>query len=493
MARNRLKNRLAKTGSSSGLTKQPSTASARKRKTYDALEYTRNRMGLKPVIETRPGTHCDPELSWWPRMRLIFREPLLEFWGVLLTANIWDFRWSAAMIFGIYVAGDSGAYLNPAITLTNCLFRGLPLRRWPVYASAQLLGAFCGHGLVYANYISAIDQYEGRAIRTIPPSPTTSAKIFCQFPQPFVPIGSQIFAEFIANFFTIFLILAVRDENGADLKGGGFFVIAFFWLNFVVMAAFGWETGSPINPARDLMGRTWLAILGYKDAWSAYDYYFWIPVFVPFFACFFGALTYDIFIYTGDSPINNGAWSFSNLRKGAMGMWDNTLVKFGRAPRRHQLDEESQGARQGQDVPISTSNAEKEGRKSSSSSLQDNDPRRSGKDERDGANQGNENTGSESRQNIKNIRKDGYHGEAWEQTERTPESRQGQESESHRKDHDDKDQETQQCSDDTETQRKGHDQELEHKKDKETGYDDPARGAEENDTGEKTDDNGNGK
>ncbi|KAK7737096.1 hypothetical protein SLS63_002887 [Diaporthe eres] len=192
-------------------------------------------------------------------------------------------------------------------------------------------------------------------------------------------------------------------------------------------------------------------------------------------------------------PINNGAWSFSNLRKGAMGMWDNTLVKFGRAPRRHQLDEESQGARQGQDVPISTSNAEKEGRKSSSSSLQDNDPRRSGKDERDGANQGNENTGSESRQNIKNIRKDGYHGEAWEQTERTPESRQGQESESHRKDHDDKDQETQQCSDDTETQRKGHDQELEHKKDKETGYDDPARGAEENDTGEKTDDNGNGK
>lgn len=55
------------------------------------------------------------------------------------------------MIFGIYVAGDSGAYLNPAITLTNCLFRGLPLRRWPVYAAAQLLGAFCGHGLVYAN------------------------------------------------------------------------------------------------------------------------------------------------------------------------------------------------------------------------------------------------------------------------------------------------------------------------------------------------------
>lgn len=65
--------------------------------------------------------------------------------------------------------------------------------------------------------ISAIDQYEGHAIRTIPPSQTTSAKIFCQFPQPFVPIGSQVFSEFIANFFTVFLILACRDENGADL------------------------------------------------------------------------------------------------------------------------------------------------------------------------------------------------------------------------------------------------------------------------------------
>lgn len=84
MARHRLKTRLAKEANSSSLAKVPSTASGSERKTYDALEYTRNRMGLKPVIETRPGTHGDPKLSWWPRMRLMFREPLLEFWGVLV-------------------------------------------------------------------------------------------------------------------------------------------------------------------------------------------------------------------------------------------------------------------------------------------------------------------------------------------------------------------------------------------------------------------------
>ncbi|KAJ0119518.1 aquaporin-3 [Diaporthe amygdali] len=375
---------------SSSLSKVQSTASGRRRRTYDALEYTRNRMGLKPVIETRPGTHGDPELSWWPRMRLMFREPLLEFWGTLVMMLLGGsvtaitylsnyqngnwlticLGWSAAMIFGIYVAGDSGAYLNPAITLTNCLFRGLPLRRWPVYASAQLLGAFCAHGLVYGNYISAIDQYEGHAIRTIPPSSTTSAKIFCQFPQPFVPIGSQIFSEFISNFFTTFLILAVRDENGADLKGGGFFIIAFFWLNFVVMAAFGWETGSPINPARDLAGRTWLAILGYKNAWSAYNYYFWIPTFVPFIACFFGALAYDIFIYTGDSPLNNGAWSYSNFRKGTTQLWNCILVKSETGPKRRQSDEESLSDKQGRDNLTSKSITEKEESKPSRNSAE---------------------------------------------------------------------------------------------------------------------------
>ncbi|POS78403.1 aquaporin-3 [Diaporthe helianthi] len=349
-----------------GLEHTQSTASGRKRKTYDALEYTRNRMGLRPAVAIESDT-VNAELSWWPRIRLIFREPLLEFWGTLVMMLLGGsvsaitylsdyqfgdwlticFGWSAAMIFGIYVAGDSGAYLNPAITLTNCLFRGLPLRRWPVYAAAQFLGAFCGHGLVYANYISAIDQYEGHGIRTIPPNPTTSAKIFCQFPQPFVPLFSQIFSEFIANFFMTFLILAVRDENGADLKGGGWFVFAFFWLNFVVMAAFGWQTGSPINPARDFTGRTWLAILGYKNAWSAYNHYFWIPFFIPFLACFLGALAYDIFIYTGDSPINNGAWSPTNIRKEFANL-------FRGDSRGHQSDEESLDATKDHEAAAST-------------------------------------------------------------------------------------------------------------------------------------------
>ena len=47
-------------------------------------------------------------------------------------------------MLGIYVAGCAGGHLNPAITLTNCLFRGFPWKKWPAYACAQVAGCFCG-------------------------------------------------------------------------------------------------------------------------------------------------------------------------------------------------------------------------------------------------------------------------------------------------------------------------------------------------------------
>ncbi|KAI0847451.1 aquaporin-like protein [Daldinia vernicosa] len=293
----------------------------------DRLNRQRQRLGLDGNCTTSPGdTH--PENFVWSRIRLMLREPLLEFWGCFIMVLMGNsvlaqtylsnqeygswinicFGWACGAAFGIYVAGDSGAYLNPAVTLTNCLFRGLPLRRFPTYAAAQLLGMFCAAGVVYANYISAFDNYEGRGIRTIPPSKTSSAKIFCTFPASFVPKASQFFSEYIANFVVMFCIFAMRDENGAHLKGGG-------W--------------SPINPARDFTGRIWLTILGYDGAWSAFDVYSWIPVVVPFIATISGAIAYDLFIYTGDSPINSYGLGPNNI-----------FSKICGKPKKRQVDEE---------------------------------------------------------------------------------------------------------------------------------------------------------
>lgn len=116
-------------------------------------------------------------------------------------------------MLGIYVAGDSGAYLNPAITFCNCLFRQLPFRRFPIYFLAQILGGFIGSGIVYANYISAIDFFEGHNLRTVPPAPNATASIFCTYPQAFVTKTSQFFSEFIASALLMFVIFALKDPS----------------------------------------------------------------------------------------------------------------------------------------------------------------------------------------------------------------------------------------------------------------------------------------
>lgn len=59
-----------------------------------------------------------------------------------------------------------------------------------------------------------------------------------------------------------------------------------------------------------------------------------IPVFVPFLACFCGALAYDVFIYTGDSPINNGEWSPTRV-------WNSIRIDRKMRTKRRQSDEET--------------------------------------------------------------------------------------------------------------------------------------------------------
>lgn len=79
-----------------------------------------------------------------------------------------------------------------------------------------MLGGFIGSGIVYANYISAIDFFEGHNLRTVPPAPNATAGIFCTYPQAFVTKTSQLFSESIASALLMFVIFALKDpcNNG---------------------------------------------------------------------------------------------------------------------------------------------------------------------------------------------------------------------------------------------------------------------------------------
>lgn len=233
-------------------------------------------------------------------------------------------------MLGVYVSESSGSHINPAVTFANCVFRGFPWRKFPIYVLSQILGAMCGAAIVYGNYKSAIDVYEGGSnIRSVPGySTTATAGIFCTYPAEFMTKTGQFFSEFLASAVLMFMIFALNDKK--NLGAGHLMPLALFFVIFGIGACFGWETGYAINPARDFGPRLISYLLGYgHEVWEASDYYFWVctpylkasfrlsskgtllisscqvPLIAPFVGCTFGAWLYDLFLYTGlDSPIN---------------------------------------------------------------------------------------------------------------------------------------------------------------------------------------------
>lgn len=74
-----------------------------------------------------------------------------------------------------------------------------------MYLVAQVLGAMTAAAVVYGNYKSAIDVFEGGAgIRTVGLD-TSTAGIFCTYPQPFMSTTGQFFDEFIGSALLMFL------------------------------------------------------------------------------------------------------------------------------------------------------------------------------------------------------------------------------------------------------------------------------------------------
>ncbi|KAI9695523.1 MAG: hypothetical protein M1836_006440 [Candelina mexicana] len=255
---------------------------------------------LPPIDEEHENAHYQSYI--WSQIRLVLREPFAEFWGAFILILFGDasvaqvmltqestvapggrgygeyqsvtWSWAIAVMLGVYVAGGSGGHINPAVTFTNCLYRGLPWRRFPIYFLAQFLGGFCAAGVVYANYVAAIDNFEGVGVRTVPPHKKATA----------------VFAlQDISNYGTGKLLL---------------FPLGMFFLMFAIGASLGFQTGYALSFARDFGPRLMSYMVGYgHEVWSAGGYYFWIPMVIPFLGCAFGGLLYDLFIYTGESPV----------------------------------------------------------------------------------------------------------------------------------------------------------------------------------------------
>ena len=194
--------------------------------------------------------------------------------------------WGLAVALAVYtVNAFSGAHLNPAVTLGLATIGKIAWADVPLYAAAQLAGAYLGAALVWLAYLPHWRE-----------TADTGAKlgVFCTAPAIRRPVANLL-TEIIGTFMLVLGVLAIltpknlQPAHGFDMGLGPLLVGL---LVFGIGVSLGGPTGYAINPARDLGPRLahWLLPIAGKGGsdWS----YAWVPVVGPLVGGVLGALCY---------------------------------------------------------------------------------------------------------------------------------------------------------------------------------------------------------
>lgn len=175
--------------------------------------------------------------------------------------------WGLAVFAGVYVAFESGAHLNPAVT-AGLLVSGADLSAADVlaYLSGQLVGAILGAVLCWLAYRLQFDDPEVDA--------ATKLGVFATSPEIRSPLWNVV-SEAIGTFVLVFVIIAF----GSTPSGLGPLAVAL--LVVVIGTSLGGPTGYAINPARDLGPRIAHQLLPIQGKGSGDWGYAWVPVVGP--------------------------------------------------------------------------------------------------------------------------------------------------------------------------------------------------------------------
>ncbi|KAG8883263.1 hypothetical protein FRB97_006958 [Tulasnella sp. 331] len=280
----------------------------------------------------------------WARIRYQLREPLAEFLGtfilimfgtgvdcqaVLSTSTAVAsspkgsystilMGWGVGTAMGVWVsAGISGGHLNPAVTLCQVVYRRFPLWKLPIYAAAQISGAFCAACVIYGNYSRALHLYEGGTL-TVP----GTAALFSTYPISYLSNAGCFFSEFMATAILLIMIFAITDKRNSPPPAGLLPLVIFLTI-VGIGGSFGMQTAFAMNPARDFGPRLMTAIFYGREA-PRNKFMNLTPVFPlsqlgPLCGGLTGAGLYDLLLFTGsESRINREAASsvFSTRKSG---------------------------------------------------------------------------------------------------------------------------------------------------------------------------------
>ncbi|KOP28818.1 MIP/aquaporin family protein [Exiguobacterium acetylicum] len=190
------------------------------------------------------------------------------------------FAWGLAVMTAAFVAAESGAHLNPALTIALALNSDLPWADVPIYIAGQLVGAFIGAILVWLHYMKHFEATDDQAAKL---------GVFATGPA-IRHTPSNLISEIIGTFVLVFGILAL----GLTTFGDGLKPLIVGLLVVVIGLSLGGTTGYAINPARDLGPRIAHAILPIPNKGSSDWGYSWIPVVGPIIGGAIAVLIYQL-------------------------------------------------------------------------------------------------------------------------------------------------------------------------------------------------------
>ncbi|WP_104191230.1 MIP/aquaporin family protein [Cryobacterium sp. Y82] len=186
--------------------------------------------------------------------------------------------WGLAVYAGVIAAYNSGAHLNPAVTLgliasgTDTFGSGVPVNvvSTLTYIGAQMLGAILGAVVVWLAYKPHFDQE---------PDAANKLGVFSTGPA-IRSYGWNLVTEIIGTFVLVFVVIGFgRNGEAGGLAALGALPVAL--LVIAIGASLGGPTGYAINPARDLGPRIAHFLLPIKGKGGSDWSYSWVPVLGP--------------------------------------------------------------------------------------------------------------------------------------------------------------------------------------------------------------------
>ncbi|GHD02051.1 MIP/aquaporin family protein [Zhihengliuella salsuginis] len=196
-----------------------------------------------------------------------------------------NFGWGLGVFSGVFVAAQSGAHLNPAVTVGLIANQdvhefapgvAITVANTLLYFAAEMLGAFLGAVLAWLTYRNHFDH----------PDTETGAKLAVFSTGPEIRNKPwNLVTEIIGTFFLVFVIGSL---GGTPHELGP---LAVGLLVLVIGASLGGPTGYAINPARDLGPRIAHALLPIKGKGGSDWSYSWVPIVGPLVGGALGGLT----------------------------------------------------------------------------------------------------------------------------------------------------------------------------------------------------------